>query len=400
MADKRIATVSQINSYLKTLLDNCTPLQNIWVRGEISNFKNHYSGHLYLTLKDEGSVMRAVMFRGAAGKLSFTPENGQKVLARGRIAVFERDGQYQLYIEEMEPDGIGNLHMEFERLKNALREEGLFDEDRKKAIPKFPKTIGVITSGTGAAVRDILNILGRRYPLAEVKVFPVLVQGPDASADIVRAISYFNRTQSADVLIVGRGGGSIEDLWAFNEEKTARAIAASEIPIISAVGHETDFTISDFVADLRAPTPSAAAELAVPSGAELKNSLEKAQKRMAQALLGNVKLVKSRLERVKKSAVFTHPTRFLEPMRQTLDQNFDKICHAQEGILSQRKEAFSVAVGKLEALSPMAVLARGYAIPQKADGSTLRKKSDVSVGEEINLSLSDGRLKAQVTEVE
>lgn len=249
------ATVSQLNRFIKQMMDGTPILNNIWVKGEISNYKQHYSGHCYLTLKDEGGVLKAVMFKSSALRLAFAPENGMKVLARGRVSVYERDGAYQLYIEEMQPDGVGSLHIAYEQLKAKLLEEGLFDEAHKKPLPQYPSTIGVVTATTGAAVRDIINVLSRRYPCAKVLIYPTLVQGEGASAGIVEAIEYFNHQRCADVLIVGRGGGSIEDLWAFNEEATARAIYASEIPIVSAVGHETDFTIADFVADLRAPTP-------------------------------------------------------------------------------------------------------------------------------------------------
>ena len=259
---RRIATVTQINNYIKAIMEQTPVLQNVWIKGEISNFKLHSSGHIYLTLKDGGAVLRAVMFRGAAQSLRFRPEDGMKVLARGRISVYEAGGQYQLYIEEMEAEGQGDLYAKFEALKKQLGEEGLFDEQRKKKLPQFPAAIGIATSPTGAAVRDMINILRRRYPMVRVILYPCLVQGEGAAKTVVSAIEHFNSTKSVDVIIIGRGGGSIEDLWAFNEEITARAVAASELPVISAVGHETDFTISDFVADLRAPTPSAAAELA------------------------------------------------------------------------------------------------------------------------------------------
>ncbi len=262
--DRRIATVTQLNNFIKAVLEQTPVLQNVWIKGEISNLKLHSSGHIYLTLKDEGGVLRAVMFRSAAAKLSFRPENGMKVLAGGRVSVKERDGGYQLYIESMELEGEGELYVRFEALKKKLGAEGLFDPARKKPVPQFPKTVGICTSPTGAAVRDIINVLRRRYPIARAVVYPRLVQGEAAAKSVVQAIEYFNENNAADVLIVGRGGGSIEDLWAFNEEITARAVASSRIPVISAVGHETDFTICDFAADLRAPTPSAAAELAVP----------------------------------------------------------------------------------------------------------------------------------------
>ena len=397
-SEKRIATVSQLNTYIKSVLERVPAIQNVWVRGEISNFKNHYSGHMYFTLKDEGSVLKSVMFKGANAHLSFVPENGMKVLARGRVSVFPRDGQYQLYVEEMEEDGVGNLYLEFEKLKKKLSEEGLFDENRKRPIPRFPQKIGVITSGTGAAVRDILNILGRRYPLAKVYIAPVLVQGPDASADIVRAIEMFNRHQNADVLIVGRGGGSIEDLWAFNEENTARAIAGSKIPVISAVGHETDFTIADFAADLRAPTPSAAAELAVPDTGELLSRIKHYKTRLTKDLEGKTEGAKKRLEAVSRSVVLTHPMRILEPLRQTVDALYEDLLGENERIQTAKAESLKTLSGKLHAMSPLAVLSRGYSIATKESGAAVRKKTDVTVGEDIYLRVSDGNIRARVTE--
>lgn len=396
--EKRIATVSQINTYIKGVLERVPVIQDIWVRGEISNFKNHYSGHMYFTLKDEGSVLRSVMFKGANARLTFVPENGMKVLARGRVGVFPRDGQYQLYVEEMEEDGIGSLYREFEKLKAKLAEEGLFDEARKRPIPRFPHTIGVITSGTGAAVRDILNILGRRYPLAKVLIAPVLVQGPDASPDIVRAIRLFNRHRNADVLIVGRGGGSIEDLWAFNEESTARAIAESEIPVISAVGHETDFTISDFAADLRAPTPSAAAELAVPDMRELAARVASLRELLKKDLTGKTVTAGKNLERLANSAVLTHPMRMIDPLRQTVDGLYDHLLSESERLRTAKGESLLTLSGKLDAMSPLKVLSRGYSIATKESGAAVRKTGDVTAGESITLRVTDGSIRARVTE--
>ena len=263
-------TVTQLNEYIKGILDHDPRLTDVYLRGEISNFKNHYStGHYYFTLKDEGGMIRAIMFRSSAVKLAFLPEDGMKVVAHGRISAFVRDGQYQIYCDSMEPDGIGALYIAYEQLKRKLEAEGLFDPSRKKPLPKIPSRVGIITSATGAAIRDMINVCGRRFPFAELVLYPSLVQGPDAPAQLIDGVRYFNEKQSVDVIIIGRGGGSIEDLWAFNNEDLAREIAASAIPVISAVGHETDFTICDFVADRRAPTPSAAAELAVPETEEL-----------------------------------------------------------------------------------------------------------------------------------
>ncbi|MBQ4160836.1 MAG: exodeoxyribonuclease VII large subunit, partial [Clostridia bacterium] len=292
-------TVSELNARMKYIIDSVPAFANIWIKGEISNFKLHFSGHIYMTLKDDGGVLRAVMFKGSAQKLAFVPENGMKVLARGRISVYERDGGYQLYVEEMQPDGLGALHLAFEQLKKRLEEEGLFDQKHKKPIPKFPNTVGVVTAATGAAVRDIINVISRRYPKAKVLLYPALVQGEGAAEDVSRGIAYFNENKCADVLIVGRGGGSIEDLWAFNEEITARAIFASEIPIVSAVGHEVDFTIADFVADLRAPTPSAAAELVVPSALEVKERVSVLVLRALNGMRGKLQSKRLMLARYK-----------------------------------------------------------------------------------------------------
>ena len=297
--EPKIATVSQINGYVKKILDHNIILNNVWIKGEISNFKHQYSGHLYITLKDEGGVLKAVMFRGSAQSLNFEPSDGMKVLARGRISVYEAGGSYQLYIEEMIPDGVGELYIAYEQLKKQLEEEGLFRPEHKKPIPKFPKRVGVVTASTGAAVRDIINVITRRYPMAEIVIYPAQVQGVGAAESVVKAIEYFNATNEVDTLIVGRGGGSIEDLWAFNEEITARAIFNSNIPIISAVGHETDFTIADFVADLRAPTPSAAAEIAVPSMIELRNRINTDKNRISQNIVKRIESCKLLLKRFK-----------------------------------------------------------------------------------------------------
>ena len=288
MTAPRVLTVTQLNEYIKMLFDSQPILNNVYVKGEISNFTDHRSGHWYFTLKDDGGAVSAVMFRSAAVKCPFTPEYGMRVIVRGRVSSFVRDGKYQIYVEEMQPDGIGGLYLAYEQLKGKLESEGLFDQSRKKPLPKYPRSVGVITSPTGAAVRDIINVTGRRFPLAEIKVFPALVQGEGAEATLIAGIEFFNREQNADVIIIGRGGGSIEDLWAFNEEVVARAVYRSEIPVISAVGHEPDVTICDYVADLRAATPSNAAELAVVDSAELKVRLNNVTARMTQMLLSNI----------------------------------------------------------------------------------------------------------------
>lgn len=384
--DIRTATVSQINGYIKAILDKNVILNNVWVKGELSNFKPHYSGHIYTTLKDEGGVLKAVMFRGAASKLTFMPTDGMKVLARGRVGVYEPSGAYQLYIEEMIPDGVGELYIAYEQLKAKLGEEGLFDEGHKKPIPKFPKKIGVSTATTGAAVRDIINVITRRYPLAEIIIYPTQVQGNGASQSIVNAIEYFNNNEAVDTLIVGRGGGSIEDLWAYNEEIVARAIFNSKIPIISAVGHETDFTIADFVADLRAPTPSAAAEIAVPSTLELGAATENYKTRTINAILKRIENNKIRLNsmRIKK------PSEIIEENYQRID---NLVKHMENRLmlkLSDGKRELAASASKLDALSPLQTLSRGYAIAVTPEGDVVRHKTDLLSGDEFTLKLKDG----------
>ncbi len=385
------ATVSQLNRFIKQVIDGAQILNNIWIKGEISNFKLHYSGHCYLTLKDEGSVLKAVMFKSSASKLTFTPENGMKVLARGRISVYERDGSYQLYIEEMQPDGVGSLHIAYEQLKAKLEEEGLFNPEHKKPIPKYPSTIGVITATTGAAIRDILNVLSRRYPCAKVLIYPSLVQGDGASDGICEGISYFNETKCVDVIITGRGGGSIEDLWAFNEEKTARAIFSSDIPIISAVGHETDFTIADFVADLRAPTPSAAAELAVPSADELREKISSVKSRIVFAILNNIKLKKSIVEKL----IPKNPKAKLADTRIYVDELIKHLERNTKLIVSKKKDHLMSCVAALDAMSPLAVLGRGYSIARNDDKSVIKSKKDAIKENDFELVLVDGSVKAR-----
>lgn len=384
--EPKIATVSQINGYVKKILDHNIILNNVWIKGEISNFKHHYSGHLYITLKDEGGVLKAVMFRSSAQTLNFEPSDGMKVLARGRISVYEAGGSYQLYIEEMIPDGVGELYIAYEQLKKQLAEEGLFDETHKKPIPQFPKRVGVVTASTGAAVRDIINVITRRYPMAEIVIYPAQVQGTGAAQSVVRAIEYFNATKEVDTLIVGRGGGSIEDLWAFNEEITARAIFASEIPIISAVGHETDFTIADFVADLRAPTPSAAAEIAVPSMIELRNRINIDQNRISQNVVGRIESSRLLLKRFKMKT----------PKDRIDDYNLklDSLLKSMENSLKMKtmtlKRQFAEQTAKLDALSPLQTLSRGYSIPTTEDGTVIRSAEEMKKGMEFTLRLKNG----------
>lgn len=384
--EPKIATVSQVNGYLKKILDSNIILNNIWIKGEISNFKLHYSGHMYLTLKDEKSVLKAIMFRGANQKLSFQPEDGMKVLARGRISVYEAGGAYQLYIEEMTPDGVGALYIAYEQLRKKLEAEGLFDTRHKKTIPEYPEKIGVITATTGAAVRDIINVISRRFPYAEIIIYPSLVQGENAAANIVEGIEYFNRARLVDTIIAGRGGGSIEDLWAFNEEIVARAIFASNIPIISAVGHETDFTIADFVSDLRAPTPSAAAEIAVPSQMELVRRIEMLRARIVGALSNQIDARKNHLEQTRLKS----PQQKIDDNKILLDHMGKELENAVGLEIRQRRETLGALCAKLDAMSPLSVLARGYAIPMDKDGAIIKSARKLKQGAEFSLKLKDG----------
>ena len=391
-------TVSELNGYIKALLDSAPPLNDIYVKGEISNFKNHSSGHLYFSLKDKDSQIRAVMFRGSASGLKFMPKDGMMVIVHGRIASYVRDGQYQLYADSMEPDGVGALYIAFEQLKSTLEAEGLFDPALKKPIPKIPKTVGVITSPTGAAVRDIINISTRRFPFAKIVVYPAIVQGEGAPRSLIAGLQYFNSTSSADVIIIGRGGGSIEDLWGFNDEGVARAVAASTIPVISAVGHETDFTICDFVADLRAPTPSAAAELAVPDTAELKHKISNIISRESAVIMQGLARRREVLNRYSSARVLTSPQNIIDDRRMAvtmLEQRMDK---AQSASGQQRRLKLSALSGKLEALSPLAVLSRGYGAVYSGE-KIIQNASDVSVGDTMTVQMNDGRITASVTEV-
>lgn len=393
---RRIATVTQINNYIKAIMDQTPVLQNIWIKGEISNLKFHSSGHIYLTLKDSGSVLKAVMFRGFAGALNFKPKDGTKVLARGKIGVYEAGGQYQLYVEEMEEEGQGDLYAKFERLKKQLSEEGLFNEDRKKPIPKFPSVIGIATSPTGAAVRDMINILRRRCPMVKAILYPCLVQGEGAAQSVKEAIDYFNKTKCVDIIIIGRGGGSIEDLWAFNEELTARAVASSEIPVISAVGHETDFTISDFVADLRAPTPSAAAELAVPDILELKKYIDSSGARLSALLKNKLDVQVRQFRLLSERTSITNFSRKLLDLEQSLDKEFDRVLKAYKNKLKISEERFFSLCGKLSALSPLSVFERGYCAATK-DGKGILNANEINVGDSITLRLKGGELDCDIT---
>lgn len=394
-----VYSVNELNSYVKRILDNDENLKHIFVTGEISNYKAHYSGHLYMTIKDESASVKAVMFAGNASRLRFRPENGMKVLIFGTVSLFPRDGSYQLYISDMQPDGMGALSVAFEQLKKKLATEGLFSDSHKKPIPQFPKRIGVITSETGAAVQDIFNVLSRRFPVAEVVLRPTQVQGDGAAQDIAKAIYVFNEYNAADVLIVGRGGGSIEDLWAFNEEIVARAVFASEIPVISAVGHETDYTICDFVADLRAPTPSAAAELAVPDRLELKAELISYKQHILNLTKNKLDRERSKLLAIEKSGALRDPVTKLNENRRELLYLSERITNLTVSAVDSSKMKYAALAGKLNALSPLGVISRGYALAEH-DGKVVTSVKDVSVNDEISVRLSDGTLKAKVIGIE
>lgn len=391
-----LLTVSQLNTYIKSLLDGDPHLQSVYVCGEISNFVNHYrSGHFYLSLKDDNAVIQAVMFRSAASRIKFSPQNGMKVLVRGRVSLFERSGQYQIYIDDMQPDGVGSLQLAFEQRKEKLAKEGLFDADRKRPIPKYPARIGVVTSPTGAVLQDIRNVLTRRYPLATLVLCPVLVQGTEAAGQIAAAIRRFHECRAADVLIVGRGGGSMEDLWAFNEEIVVRAVAASQIPIISAVGHETDFTLCDFAADLRAPTPSAAAELVAPDRGDLHIQLLERQAAMKRTLQRRVEENRRRLFAIRQSRSMASPLYAVELRRMKLDYRAKQLKSAFLHTVRAQRQAFGVLAGKLDALSPLKVLARGYAIASNEQG-LVTKAEKARPGEDLHLKFMDGSLSCRV----
>ena len=396
MFEKLTLTVSQLNLYIKDIFNQIPVFGDINIKGEISNFKRHTSGHLYMSLKDETGVLRAVMFRSAAAGLDFKPENGMKVIASGRISVYERDGQYQLYINSMKQDGKGDLYAAFEKLKEKLRLEGLFDAAHKKPLPKYPRRVGIVTAPTGAAVRDIINILSRRFPYADIILFPVLVQGENAATEISAAIEYFNETRGADVLIVGRGGGSIEDLWAFNEETVARAIYASEIPIISAVGHETDFTIADFAADMRAPTPSAAAELAVPSREELETKFDNVKRRIEVCSKRVIENGRLRLRYCAERPAMTSPMNMVDEQRLNLDRIYKSMEDAVLLKAAEKRQALGISASKLEALSPLATVSRGFALAKTADGALLRSIKQVKAGDNVKIRVSDGEISATV----
>ncbi|WHY76006.1 exodeoxyribonuclease VII large subunit [Neobacillus sp. WH10] len=444
MQEQRYLSVNALTKYIKRKFDADPHLHDVHVRGEISNFKQHSSGHMYFTLKDEKARILAVMFASQSRFMKFSPENGMKVIVKGDITVYEPSGQYQIYIKEMQPDGIGELFLAYEQLKQRLEAEGLFASETKKAIPLYPRTVGVITSPTGAAIRDVITTIKRRYPIANILVFPALVQGDQAAPSIVKAIEQANNMKDIDVLIVGRGGGSIEELWAFNEELTARAIFASKIPIISAVGHETDFTIADFVADLRAPTPTGAAELAVPHLEELMDRILQRQTRLLRAMNGKFKFEKERLNRVQKSYAFRYPHRLYEQKLEQLDKltemlvrgtsrlsilkkgqheilhkrlqrnhpneaireaktSFDRMQKAMNRsmiqILSKKQTNFDRILSTLQALSPLKIMERGYSLAYTEENILVKSVKQVKVNEHVQIQLTDGSLFCNVENI-
>ena len=400
MQNTLVLSVSQLNRYIKMNFDADENLVNIFISGEISNFTNHYrTGHLYFTLKDDSAAVRAVMFNSSAKRLKFMPEDGMKVIARGRVSVYEASGQYQLYVDDMQPDGVGALNLAYEQLKEKLQKEGLFSELHKKPLPPYPEKVGVITSPTGAAVRDIINVLGRRFPYAEIVFCPVLVQGDGAHLQLTDAVNMFNSERAADVIIIGRGGGSIEDLWEFNDEGLARAVYNSDIPVISAVGHETDFTICDFVADMRAPTPSAAAELAVPDANELQYALSALKNRMFLNVSSGIADRRSRLEYLTSKGALKSPDEMLSNRSQRLDTAFSKMLSSYETRIGGKKVEFISAATALSKLDPMSVLMRGFAFVSDKNGKNVYSSQALAKGDKINVRFHDGSAVCEVKEI-
>lgn len=393
-----IFSVTELNNYIKNIFENNRTLSSVTVRGEISNFVSHRSGHLYFSLKDEDGQIRAVMFRSRAATLKFVPESGMRVIIHGSITVYPRDGSYQLYATSMQPDGIGALYLAYEQMKARLAEEGLFDDEFKKPIPLIPTRIGVITSPTGAAVRDIINVTGRRFSGADLYIYPALVQGEGAEDSIVKALDYLDSSGLCDVIIIGRGGGSIEDLWAFNGEKLARRIFNARTPIISAVGHETDFTICDFVADLRAPTPSAAAEIAVPDRRELLIRIDGYCERMSSALLRRAERAREQLDSLSSFIDDKRILTFLDSRRQTVALLLEKSNNSTISMLSAYRQRLASAAAKSDALSPLSVISRGYSLAEH-NGRALRSVNDINVDDSFVLTLSDGRLEGTVKKI-
>lgn len=396
MMSQNILSITQLNEYIRSRMDADTLLKQVAVRGEVSNYKLYPSGHHYFTLKDESSALRCVLFKGNAVRLRFRPENGMQLIAVGKVSVYPRDGAYQLYCTALAMDGVGDLYAAFEQLKKKLAAQGLFDPSHKKELPAYPGTIGIVTSSAGAAIHDMLRILRKRYPLTRVVLLPVRVQGAEAPGEIAAAIRYANHYRVADLLIVGRGGGSIEDLWCFNDERVAHAIFDSQIPVISAVGHEPDVTISDYVADLRAATPSNAAELAVPDQDALRQNLDTMTNAMVSALNRQIKSARQHLQVLSNSVPLRSPTAYLEQRRQRIELLVNHLIASENRIISRDKQRYIAAVSKLDAMSPLKVLRRGYSMTAKGNGQVIRSVDQVDLGESVRISLADGTLFATV----
>ena len=393
--------IGELNTRVKALLDANPALGNVFVRGEISNYKGpHPTGHMYFSLKDADGVISAVMFRDSVYRLNFRPDNGMKVVAHGRVSLFPKSGTYQIYIDHMAPDGLGSLYAAYLKLKEKLENEGLFDPSHKRKLPKFPSAVGVVTSPTGAAIQDMLKTIAKRYPLAQVNLYPALVQGPGAQADLLRGIRFFgNHSELADVIIIGRGGGSIEDLWAFNDEALARAIYACPIPVVSAVGHETDFTICDFVADLRVPTPTAGAVAVVPDRLELLNLLSGWRRGLEGLVLQDLKKRAADLERLQKRRVMQSPLEPLNEKRMQLDYAVQRLARTGEGYLGERRTRLRALEAGLKAMSPLAVLDRGYSILTDEDGKSVGSAEDLEIGQTVRVRLRDGSAGAEIREI-
>ena len=395
--ERQTLSVTQLNEYLKMLLDGDRVLSNVFVRGEISNFKLYSSGHAYFTLKDDAGQLKSVMFRSYFSRLAFLPEDGMRVIAHGRVSVYESSGQYQLYVDDLQPDGAGSLAMRFEQLKRKLAAEGLFDESRKRPLPPMPRRIGVITSPSGAAVHDIINVLGRRFPAAEMILYPSEVQGTQAPAQLISGVEFFSMTGLVDVIILGRGGGSAEDLWAFNDEYLARAVASCAVPVISAVGHESDFTICDFVADRRAPTPSAAAEIAVPDMGEILRGLASVRGKMQTSMQKLILQERRILNQIAQSRVFSRPEQMLDNFRMRLDEHEADLERGVGQALLQRKQTVASVAGKLQALNPLSVLSRGYATISR-DGASITSVKQINDNDTLDIRMADGSVRATVSQ--
>ena len=396
MEEKKIYSVSDVNKYIKALMDKDTLLNNISIRGEITNFKAHYTGHLYFTLKDESSTIKCIMFKGYAQFLKFKPTDGMKVVINGQIGVFERDGVYQIYCKSMSPEGLGDLYLAYEQLKNKLQKEGLFDASKKKKIPFLPKRVGVITSRTGAVVRDIINVTTRRYPNVNLLIYPAAVQGVNVASTVIEGLKTFNTLKNVDVIIIARGGGSFEDLFGFNDEALARQVYASQIPVVSAVGHETDFTICDFVSDLRAPTPSAAAELVYPEYSEIVNRIITDKKRTIIAIKNYIDRKRQYVEKLKAAKLDKVPLDKINRYRIIIDNLLSK----SESSIKYKVEKYRTrcirSISKIDALSPLKTLTRGYSVTENSDGKVIKSISDVNKDENIRIKLIDGKIEAIV----